>query len=455
MSLAEEIASWVVRTSSADIPAEAIEAANVSCFDCLGVALRGSKTPLGQKLMRCVQAWGGNPQCSIIGDRGRTAAPHAAMINGAFAHSMDLDNAGGFGHPAAVLFPALLAVGERGRLSGQALLEAYVVGCEVGLALFYNGGRAENAYRQMETGLHATSVFGRMAAAAACAKLLGLDQRDVAAALGIAASGATGLVSNFGTMTKALHAGWAARDGVIAVDLASLGWTSSLDSVEQPVGFMTSFFGDRSVDHKLVAASLSKAFRSPVTYAIRQHPTCGFNSPINESLAKLVREERCSPDEIDEVEILMDDSPSEILLYDVPKTALEAKFSARYNAAVTLLGRQAILFESSDERACDPAILHFMDKIKVRRERLGERERRARRGGIPVRVRLRNGEILEGAIPLADVEGSATRPLSAEQLAAKFRSNALEATSPAHAEELLETWIDLRKIADLSTALTA
>ena len=452
MSLTQAIASWISRTSYSAIPTEAIEAGNVSCFDALGVALLGSKAPLGRTLLAYADACGGHPQSSIVGRREPTSSALAAMVNGACAHAMDFDNAGGFGHPAAVLFPAILAVAERQRSSGQALLEAYVIGCEVGLALYYGGGGAKHAYRQMERGFHSTPVFGRVAAAAACAKLLKLDEVAIASALGTAASSAAGLVCNFGTMTKALHAGDAARDGLIAAELAARGITSAKDVLEHPLGFVRTFFGDRRINHELIVARLGKVYLTPITYSLKRHPTCGFNSSVTETLSNVIAAGECRATEITAIEIVMTDASSEVLLFSIPKSALEAKFSVRYNAAVAALGREDALFAHADDQALDPAIMQFMEKITVRIEPSVARAPHPDRGAVPVRITLADGRTLERATPASEVEGASTRPLSRERVVAKFRKNALAVFGKDRVDALVETFADIRGIDDVSVA---
>ena len=155
-------------------------------------------------------------------------------------HALDYDDFGGFGHPTVVIFPALLALGEHNGATGRDLMEAYVVGCEVGLAVSH---ATRYAHNQMDRGFHSTAVIGRLASAAACSKLLKLDEHQTTMALGMAGSMAGGLIHNFGTMTKPLHAGLTCRDGVMAVQLAQRGLTSGEHIMEHPLGFAATVLG--------------------------------------------------------------------------------------------------------------------------------------------------------------------------------------------------------------------
>ena len=171
MGATETIARWVVNTNYEDIPPDAIRVANESCFDLLGVILAGSVQPVGQIIQKYVSDQGAVPEATVLSGGGQTTLANAALANGTMGHALDYDDFGGFGHPTVAIFPALLAIGEQTGATGRDLLEAYVIGCEVGLALQHT-----TKYKQMDRGFHSTAVIGRLACAAACAKLLKLDE---------------------------------------------------------------------------------------------------------------------------------------------------------------------------------------------------------------------------------------------------------------------------------------
>ena len=230
MGTTEVIAKWIVDTNYEDIPPDAIRVANESCFDLLGVILAGSTQPVGQIIQEYVTNQGAVAEATVLSGGARSTMANAALANGTMGHALDYDDFGGFGHPTVAIFPALLAIGEHTGATGRDLLEAYVVGCEVGLALQHT-----TKYKQMDKGFHSTAVIGRLACTAACAKLMKLDERQTIMALGMAGSMASGLIHNFGTMTKPLHAGLTGRDGVTAVQLARMGLTAGDQVVEHPV----------------------------------------------------------------------------------------------------------------------------------------------------------------------------------------------------------------------------
>jgi 2-methylcitrate dehydratase PrpD len=214
---------------------------------------------------------------------------------------------------------------------------------------------------------------------------------------------------------------------------------------------MRSLFGERAAAPEQILTRLSRVFLTPFTYAIKRAPTCGFNSSVTESLSTLVRDGRFAVGDVEAIEIAMDDQDSEVLLYDEPTTALEAKFSVRFNAAVATLRKEHVLFNHGDDAVRDPEIRALLAKIHVRIQPAGEG--RTRNGAVPVRVRLRTGEIIESATPPSEVEGATTKPLNPDRLAAKFRANAEAVLASDRAQALRATWTDLRAIDDVATAI--
>ena len=254
MGATEKIAKWIIDTGYEDIPPDAIRVANESCFDLLGVILAGSTQPVADIIQQYVADQGVADEATVLAIGQRSTSSQAALANGTMGHALDYDDFGGFGHPTVAIFPALLALGEKTGATGRDLLEAYVVGCEVGLALQHT-----TKYNQMEKGFHATAVIGHMA----CAKLLGLDEQQTTMALGMAGSMAGGLIHNFGTMTKPLHAGLVCRDGITAAQLAQRGLTSGEHIIEHPLGFARTVLGpgiyDLNEQSQLISFLVSSA----------------------------------------------------------------------------------------------------------------------------------------------------------------------------------------------------
>src|SRR5438874_10038705 len=220
---------------SAAPPDHARQAAARALVDTVGVMLAGASEPCARSVQDIVAQESSGRQCTVLGTPQRASATGAALANGTAAHAHDYDDMCfvSLAHPSAPLVAAGLAVAELAGATGRALLEAYVVGFEIEARL----GRAMNP-RHYQRGWHCTSTLGTMGAAAAASRLLGLQIVQTGHALAIAASEASGLKENFGSMVKPLHAGLAARNGVVAARLAASGMTASASAPDGPQGFL-------------------------------------------------------------------------------------------------------------------------------------------------------------------------------------------------------------------------
>src|ERR1700741_1761819 len=217
-------AEFIAKSRWEDCPAGAVDAARRAILDCLGVMLAGSVEPAARIVTDIARSEGGAPLATVVGARLRTGAVWAALANGTAAHALDFDDTNFtlMGHPTAPVLASGLAAGELALADGRAVTHAFLLGFEVEttLAEVINPAHYEH-------GWHATCTLGTMGAAAAAARLLGLDAEQTRTALAVAASQASGLKENFGTMTKPFHAGHAARSGVLSALMAREGWTAS------------------------------------------------------------------------------------------------------------------------------------------------------------------------------------------------------------------------------------
>src|SRR5579864_4467555 len=232
--LTRALAAQACSVSYDALPETVRELARQCVLDYYGVAFAGADDPLVQILLDELSEAGGAEQASVIGRRGRLPALSAALVNGAIGHALDYDdvNLAMPGHPSVAILPGLLALAEQRQSSGREVIAAFVAGyetaCRIGMALKPG---------HYDLGFHATATVGSFGAAAACARLLGLDAEATARALGIAGTQAAGLKSQFGTMCKPFHAGKASQNGLLAARLAARGFSSRGDLVECVQGF--------------------------------------------------------------------------------------------------------------------------------------------------------------------------------------------------------------------------
>jgi len=247
MTLSSELAEFVAGTEFESLPPEAVTQAKRAILDTLGVALAGCREEGPAIVAEQARRTGGAQEAMVLGRPFRAPAAEAALVNGTSAHALDFDdvNFSMRGHPSAPLLPAVLATADAAGASGARLLLAFVLGVEVEAKL----GRLMGG-RHYALGWHPTSTLGPLGAAAACAKLLGLDAERTQAALGIAASMASGVRANFGTMTKPLHVGLAARNGVQVAALAAARFTASDEALDADDGFVSAFLAEPPRDDR-------------------------------------------------------------------------------------------------------------------------------------------------------------------------------------------------------------
>ena len=355
----EKIAAFVAETRADDIPPEMYQHARVAFMDWLAVTLGGKDDPLVDKLIFYTDKLGGAAQATIIGRRGmKKSIADAALINGAASHALDYDDTlvSFLGHPSVTLFPALLALSEWREENGRDFLTAYLIGLQAGSVV----GACASLDHYM-AGWHATSTLGHIAAAAGCARLLGLGRQQTRYALGIGATQSSGLKRVFGTMCKPFHAGRASQSGLMAAMLAADGFTSAEDILEGPQGFFQALKGTINKD----AVELLGFGWDVVNLSQKYHASChATHSPLEAALAA-VSEAGLTLDRIGAITV----HSSALALGAAgkmdPQTGLEGKFSIPFcvaNALVTgVTGDQAF----TDERVHDPRIRELMKKITV------------------------------------------------------------------------------------------
>jgi 2-methylcitrate dehydratase PrpD len=450
MARTGDIVRFVIETPDGAIPGATTEWVKRSCFDAIGVLLAGSTQPVGEAIQRYVRARGGNPEATVIGPGFKTSVTEAALANGTMAHALDYDDMGAYGHPTVPLLPALLAIGEWCGSSGRQVLACYCIGFEVGTALYQVGG-----YNQYERGFHSTPVFGTIAAAAASARLLGLDVERTAMALGIAASEASGVGRNNGTMTKPLHAGLAARNGVTAALLAKEGVTAAPDIFEAKQGFCETFLGDNRYDLDRIVASLGNPFKAQDALIIKKYPCCGGNHSALDAVLGLMREHDLTYDQIELVEVQAMPYTSPVLRYPEPRTGLNGKFSIQHAVGAAIRDGRVAIEHFTDEAVRDPGLQAAARKVRAEvMARWDPRFMYGQMDANPVVIHLKDGRILSKAVGKHELKGSPKDPLSTDELVAKFRSNAgLVLKNQTALDRAVDTWLALDEVSEIGAAI--
>ncbi len=293
MEATQKIAEFIVGLEYSQIPSPVIEMAKTAITDCIGVTIAGFGDEIGHILTGWLRNEGGNPRCGVIGCGFKTSPSLAALVTGTAGHALDFDDANlaMHGHPSVPILPVILALGEDKKISGQKALEAYVVGFEVETKV----GIA-TAIPHYLSGWHTTGTLGALGAASAAAKILGLNVERTKMALGIAASLASGLRQNFGSMTKPFHAGHAAWAGLIAAQLASAGFTADANIMETPLGFANVFCGPGKYKFEGAIDKLGNPYGLLELggLMIKKYPCCAEAHRAIDALLQLIEQKQIS-----------------------------------------------------------------------------------------------------------------------------------------------------------------
>ncbi|MFZ3207648.1 MAG: MmgE/PrpD family protein [Geobacteraceae bacterium] len=358
LELTKRLARFVSETKSQDIPPVIFEHAKVAFMDWLSVTLAGKDEDLVEKLIKYADIMGGHPQATVLGYGVKKSIEQAALINGATSHALDFDDTleAQLGHPSVTLFPALLALAEWKGLSGVDFLTSYIIGIKVGAVI----GSCAGMPHYM-AGSHATSTIGHLASAAACAKLLRLNELQTVYALGIAGTQASGFKRVFGTMCKPFHAGRASQVGLMSALLASDGFTSAEDILEGPQGFFDVLKGEVN---KEVVSTLGVTWDIE-NLAQKYHASChATHSPI-EAILTLIEKEKITPRDIKSMKVFVSQLALGAAGKVEPITGLDGKFSISYCVVNALLRGDTGKPAFTDQRVQDPEIMAYMKKITV------------------------------------------------------------------------------------------
>lgn len=361
MTLARELAARIVATSFDHIGEPAKLYAKIGLLDTIAVGIAGADDAASRIARRVI---GGSPgQALVWGTGERVGGLEAAFVNGVAANVLDFDdctdNLGG--HPSSPILPALIALAEETGDSGRDVLAAYVVGFEVETCL----GRGVN-FHHYEKGWHPTATLGVFGAAAACAKLMGLDEDRTTHALGLCASLAAGIKSNLGSMAKPMHVGNCSRNGLLAARLAAEGFTSNADALEHHQGFLEVFNGAGHYDVGRILAKWGTPWDIEMPgIAIKQYPCCLSTQAVVDAMIRLAHDHDLRPETVARIDARISARRLEHTNRPAPRSALEAKLSSQYVLARALVDREVTLSHFEGESYRDGAIQEAMKRVHV------------------------------------------------------------------------------------------
>jgi 2-methylcitrate dehydratase PrpD len=442
MSALTPIANFI---ASATVPEAALPIARNAFLDTLGVTLAGAVEPASRIVQKLARSEGGVATCHILGTDLTTNATWAALANGTAAHALDYDDMCfvSLAHPSAPLVATAIAMAEKIGASGRAALEAYVLGFEVEAVL----GRIMNP-KHYQQGWHCTSTLGSIGAATACARLLQLDVSAIANCIALAASEACGLKENFGTMSKPLHAGLAARNGVLAALLAQNGFTAAERALDGPQGFLVAMSSERSVLQDACATLGARWEILETGITVKLYPSCAATHPALDAVLDMRTEHHLTVDQVEGVEVEVDSVTPNLLIYDRPRTGLEGKFSMPFCVASALRDGQVGLKTFEDAYASDFHMQELLPRVVMRMNPMLGRNAPALTQAI-VTIRLRDGRVLRREANGA--RGYPDRPASIDELNEKFRACALHVLPIEIVESALSNLSSLEALKNIAT----
>jgi 2-methylcitrate dehydratase PrpD len=393
-SITRALAARVATASWAGLTPQAITVARQMLLDWIGVSLAARAEPLVRILMEEIGAETQAQDCTLIGQPVRASLANAALINGAMSHALDFDDviSAMNGHPTVPVAPAVFALAEQLGASGRDALLAFITGVETETRVARALGPSHYA-----RGWHCTGTFGTFGAAAAAAKLYGLDEEQTAHAFGLAGAQAAGLKSVFGTMAKPLHAGKAAQNGLLAARLARRGFTSDTEILSSPQGFADT---QSSKPNPAAALADPPGGFHVVDALFKYHAACYLTHDAIEACDALRREEQVTPDEVESAVVRVHEGHLGICNIPDPQTGLECKFSLRMTTALALSGEDT--FEDrlfSDETSRRPDLIALRRRVSVSPTAEGR--------GSTVELTLKDGRRLartvDVAVPMRDL----------------------------------------------------
>ena len=420
--LTKYVAQFVVQTQLGDIPSAVIELGKKSLLDGIGLAIAGSKLETADILQRYMNSLGfGGAGATVIGTSARLPPRFAAFVNGVAIHVEDFDDTqlavakdrvyGLLTHPTVPVLPSAFAVAQTTGKSGKDVMLAYQLGVEVETKV------AEAiSPRHYEDGFHSTGTCGVFGGTTACAKLRGFNEASIERAFGIAASQASGVRENFGTMMKPFHAGHAAEIGVFSTELAEMGWTGAEGILEAQRGFFHSFGG--TYDPAAIMDKLGKpwTFATPGV-SIKPFPSGSLTHPGMTEMLRLIRTEHIKAGDVAQVEVGTNHNLPNALIHHRPKDALQAKFSMEFCIAILLLDGKAGLPQFTDAIVNRSDVQEMIGRIRFYVDPEAEAAGFDKMTTL-IKIHLKDGRVISGRADFG--KGSPSNPMSYEEVAEKF-----------------------------------
>jgi 2-methylcitrate dehydratase PrpD len=446
MSFALEMATRVRALRFEDLPPEAVHWARIGILDTVGVTILGSRDA-GTRLVSKVGCPGSTGRSLVFGEDRLVAPLDAALVNGMASHALDFDDCNNTfgGHPSVPILPGLFALADEIGVTGRDFLTAYVAGFECECKF----SRGLNLYQYMK-GWHPTVTLGIFGAAAAAGHLMQLPAEKIATALGVAASMAAGVKANLGTMTKPLHVGQCARNGLFAAQLAAEGFTANPLAFEHKMGYFNLYNGEGNYSIEKILSNWCDPFDIvDPGIAIKQYPCCASTHPAADAVLALVEKHGVKPEDIERIESYTHSRRLEHTNRPAPRSAIDAKFSVQYVIARALTDHCVRQQHFEADAHAEPKVQSLMKRVQAA-PYTTEQFPVENHFGAEVRLHLKDGRTLVGKVDRAAGRTSAN-PLTTAQMKAKFELCVKDIVHPDNVEPLYAAIQDFENLDDVRT----
>lgn len=436
MEVTRALSKRIVESKWEEIPDAVRNEARRSFFNWLGCAIGGTRHEATESALSLARAFTGPKQATVLGTHDRVDIFSAAWVNGISSHVFDFDDTHlrTVIHPSPPIAPAILALGEYQPVSGADFIHAFALGIEVACRI---GNAVCPAHYNI--GWHSTSTTGVFGAAVAVGKLLKLSKQQMAWALGLAGTQASGLRENLNTMGKFLHPGHAARDGMTSAFLAQRNFTASERILEAPRGFAHVLSQECNLDE--ILGDWGTRFEVLVnTY--KPYPCGVVLHPVIDACLHFVREEKITAEDVEAVSLEVNFLVQEVTGKRHPQVGVDGKFSVSHCVAVSFIDGRVEEDQFTDARVLDRAAVALSDKVTV------VVDPNIVADEVRMELTLRDGRRLSKHVEHA--LGSLKRPLTDAELEAKFRHLCAGILKSQQIDRLVEDCARLAELPDVA-----
>lgn len=442
MNVTQDYAEFVANTEYEDLPRDVVAQTRRCVLDWSGAAIIGSQTRAGSTIRDLVKGMGGVEESTIPTETRKASCLNAALANGTMSHTLEVDDYGrsAIMHIGVGVIPAAMALAEKKDVDLKRLITAIVLGYETSIRVSHSLIPSHYQY------WHVTGTAGTFGAAVAASKVLDLDKQGVINALGNAGTQAAGIMefTKEAAMSKSLHPGKAAHNGVLSALLAEKSFTGASTILEGDRGY----FKATSTDPKpaVMLKDLGKKFAILSNVSFKPHAACGHTVAAIDATLGLVQEYKFKSEDVSKIHLRTYTVAAKMAPTEI-KNGFGAKFHLPYAVAISIIDRRAGIEQFTDERVRDPAVLGLIKKCTLEVD--PELDRGPWLGGGPciVEITLKGGTKYTRRVDYA--KGNPENPMSDEELQQKFRKLATDLIGRDAVEEFIDRTCRLERLQHL------